>query len=79
LIFVVEYLREYESIFETDLSHEYVDPGALFDEKAGGQKSCETVTLKCWIWIRMMIVRIRNTETHCPETNFLTHEQLLDS
>jgi hypothetical protein len=30
-MFVVEYLREYESIFET--SHESVDPGAVFDDK----------------------------------------------
>jgi hypothetical protein len=33
-IFKVEYqLREYESIFETALAHESVDPGVLFDEK----------------------------------------------
>jgi hypothetical protein len=32
-IFVVEYLREYESIIETALVHESVDPRALFDEK----------------------------------------------
>jgi hypothetical protein len=32
-IFVVEYFREYESIFETALSHESVEPGVLFNEK----------------------------------------------
>jgi hypothetical protein len=32
-IFKVGYLREYESIFETALAHESVDPGILFDEK----------------------------------------------
>jgi hypothetical protein len=32
--FRVEYLREYESIFETVLAHQsVVDPGVLFDEK----------------------------------------------
>jgi hypothetical protein len=31
-IFAVEYLREYESIFETTLAYESVDPGVLFDE-----------------------------------------------
>jgi hypothetical protein len=30
-IFEVEYLREYESIFETALAHELVNPGVLFD------------------------------------------------
>jgi hypothetical protein len=33
LIFIVKYLREYESIFETALAYESVDPGLLFDEK----------------------------------------------
>jgi hypothetical protein len=32
-IFKVDYLREYESIFEAALAHESVDPGVLFDEK----------------------------------------------
>jgi hypothetical protein len=31
-IFVFKYLRKYESIFETALAHESVDPGELFDE-----------------------------------------------
>jgi hypothetical protein len=35
-IFVVEYLREYESIFETSLAHKSVDPEVLFDEKIRG-------------------------------------------
>jgi hypothetical protein len=46
LIFVVEYLREYESIFEPALAHESVDPGVLFDEKTGGRKSRESVPLR---------------------------------
>jgi hypothetical protein len=32
-IFKVDFLREYESIFETALAHESVGPGVLFDEK----------------------------------------------
>jgi hypothetical protein len=32
-IFVVENLREYESIFETVLAHESVNSEVLFDEK----------------------------------------------
>jgi hypothetical protein len=33
VIFVVEYLREYGSVFETSLANESVDQGVLFDEK----------------------------------------------
>jgi hypothetical protein len=33
VIFVVEYIRKYESIFETALAHESVETGVLFDEK----------------------------------------------
>jgi hypothetical protein len=36
--FVVEYLREYESIFETSLAHESVDPEVLFYEKTQSSK-----------------------------------------
>jgi hypothetical protein len=43
--FKVDYLREYESIFETALAHESVDPGVLFDEKTRGRKSRATVPL----------------------------------
>jgi hypothetical protein len=32
-IFVVAYIREYESVLETSLAHETVDPEVLFDEK----------------------------------------------
>jgi hypothetical protein len=32
-IFICKYLSEYESIFETTLAHESVDPVVLFDEK----------------------------------------------
>jgi hypothetical protein len=45
-IFKVDYLREYESIYETALAHESVNPGVLFDEKTRGPKSRETVPLK---------------------------------
>jgi hypothetical protein len=46
-IFKVDYFREYESIFETTLAHESVDPEVLFDEKKiRGRKSRETVSLK---------------------------------
>jgi hypothetical protein len=44
-ILKADYLREYESIFETALAHESVDPGVLFDEKNRGRKSRETVPL----------------------------------
>jgi hypothetical protein len=44
-IFKVDYLREYESIFETALAHESVDPGVLFNEKTRGRKSRATVPL----------------------------------
>jgi hypothetical protein len=33
-MFVVEYFRKYESIFETALAHELMDPVVLFDEKS---------------------------------------------
>jgi hypothetical protein len=46
-IFAVKYIREYESIFETTLVRESVDPGDLFDEKTGDRKSGETVPLIC--------------------------------
>jgi hypothetical protein len=48
-IFKVDYLREYESIYETALAHESVNPGVLFDEKTRGPKSRETVPLKVFI------------------------------
>jgi hypothetical protein len=44
-ILKVDYLHEYESIFETALAHESMDPGVLFDEKNRGRKSRETVSL----------------------------------
>jgi hypothetical protein len=49
-IFKVDYLREYESVFETALAHESVDPGVLFDEKIRGRKSRETVPLSLNNW-----------------------------
>jgi hypothetical protein len=50
-IFVVEYLRKYESIFEIASANESGDPGVQFGErkKIGGRKSWETVPL---IWYR---------------------------
>jgi hypothetical protein len=47
-IFKVDYLREYESIFETALAHESVDPGVLFDEKTRGRKSRATFPLSAY-------------------------------
>jgi hypothetical protein len=36
--FIIEYLREYESTFETALAHESGYPGVLFAEKNQGSK-----------------------------------------
>jgi hypothetical protein len=44
-IFVVKYLCEYESIFETALAHESVDPGVLFDEQK--KKSRSKISWDC--------------------------------
>jgi hypothetical protein len=44
-IFIIEYLREYEFIFETTLAHVSGDPGVLFAEKIEGRKSRATVPL----------------------------------
>jgi hypothetical protein len=41
----IEYLRKYEFIFKTALTHESGDPEVLFAEKTEGQKSRETVPL----------------------------------
>jgi hypothetical protein len=40
---IIEYLLEYEFIFETALAHESGDPGVLFAEKTEGRKSRDTV------------------------------------
>jgi hypothetical protein len=45
-IFEVEYLRGYDSKFETALVLESECPGVLFDEKSRGRKSRETVSLR---------------------------------
>jgi hypothetical protein len=45
VIFIVEYLREYESIIKTALAPESVDRGVMFDEKTRGRKSHETLPL----------------------------------
>jgi hypothetical protein len=44
--FIIEYLCDYEFIFETALAHESGDPGALFAEKNKGRKSRDSVPLK---------------------------------
>jgi hypothetical protein len=36
-IFIIEYLREYEFIFETALAHESGGSGVLIDEKTEGR------------------------------------------
>jgi hypothetical protein len=56
-IFKVDYLREYESIFETALAHESVDPGVLFDEKTRGQKSRATVPLNLLKFVSLPLHR----------------------
>jgi hypothetical protein len=43
--FVIEYLRKYESIFETASACNPGDPGVLFAEKTEGRKSRDTVPL----------------------------------
>jgi hypothetical protein len=48
-IFIIEYLREYEFIFETALDHESGGPGVLIDEKTEGRKSRDTVPLRAQI------------------------------
>jgi hypothetical protein len=45
-IFIIEYLREYEFIFETALAHESGGPGVLIDEKNWGSKSRDRVPLR---------------------------------
>jgi hypothetical protein len=45
-IFIIEFLREYEFIFDTALAHESGGPGVLIDEKNEGRKYRETVPLK---------------------------------
>jgi hypothetical protein len=45
-IFLVEYLRKYESIFDSALDLESWDPRVLFAEKNISRKSRETVPLK---------------------------------
>jgi hypothetical protein len=44
-IFIVEYLREYKSLFEAALAQESVVPGGNVWRKTRGQKSRETVPL----------------------------------
>jgi hypothetical protein len=43
----IEYLRDYEFIFETAFAHESGDSGVLLAEKkTEGRKSCENASLK---------------------------------
>jgi hypothetical protein len=44
-IFTVDFLREYESIFETALAHESVGPGVLFDKKKPAVKNIVLLSL----------------------------------
>jgi hypothetical protein len=61
-IFKVDYLREYESAFETALANESLVPGVLFDEKTRSRKYRETVPLKRkFIFIDKMYL-VFNTE-----------------
>jgi hypothetical protein len=60
--FVVEYLREYESIFETALAHESVDPAVLFDKK---QTNTEVENLvRLYAHTRLAYIRI--VVIQCP-------------
>jgi hypothetical protein len=43
---IIEYLREYEFIFETVIAYESEDLRILFAEKTEGRKSRETVSFK---------------------------------
>jgi hypothetical protein len=45
-IFVIECLREYETIYKTASALESGDPEVLFDENTDGRKSRETVHLR---------------------------------
>jgi hypothetical protein len=45
-IFIVEYLREFESICKIVLTHESGGPGVQFNEKTEGRNSRETVPLR---------------------------------
>jgi hypothetical protein len=45
-IFVVKYLREFDSICKTCFAHESEGPGVQFNEKTEGRKSRETVPLR---------------------------------
>jgi hypothetical protein len=45
LIFIIEYFREFKSIFETALARESGEPGVLYAEKTEGRKSRESVPL----------------------------------
>jgi hypothetical protein len=47
-ISIIKYLREHEFVFETALAHESGGPEILVDEKNDGQKSCDTVPLRCF-------------------------------
>jgi hypothetical protein len=57
LIFKVDYLHE--SVFQTVLTHESVDPGVLFDEKTRGWKSRATVPLK---YTTLLLASFKNEE-----------------
>jgi hypothetical protein len=52
-IFIIEYLREYEFIFEK--AHESGGPGVLIDEKTEGRKSRDTVPLKIFSFFTLLI------------------------
>jgi hypothetical protein len=41
--FIIEYLHEFEFIFETALVNESGGTGVFFAEKTEGRKTCETV------------------------------------
>jgi hypothetical protein len=63
-IFVVEYLREFESICKTVLAHESGDPGVQFNEKNRGSKiswHCPFNTVPVWYdSMSVVILQYRN-------------------
>jgi hypothetical protein len=50
---IIEYLREYDFIFETALAHESGDPGVLILKKTEGRKSRDTVPLNRWYTVEL--------------------------
>jgi hypothetical protein len=60
-IFIVEYLREFESLCKTVLAHESGDSGVLFNEKNRGLKISWDSPFKLLLcWCQIMIAQLAN-------------------